>query len=74
MKLAKKLKIVYRNRFFRALRFLLPRNAVVSMTIRGVPIYSVFFVGTEYSVRVRHVEFWNFYDRIFFRILLHEGE
>lgn len=69
MQPTKRIKIVFRNRFFAAIRFFLPRNVMLKFMVRGRNCYSFFFIGVTYLVRVRHVDFWRFRDRIFFRIL-----
>jgi hypothetical protein len=69
MKLVRKIKVVYRNRFFRAIQFFLPRNVILKFMVHGQNNYSVFFIGDVYDVRVRHLDFWHFRDRILFRVL-----
>jgi len=70
MKPVRKIKVIYRNWFFRTLGFFLPRNVILKSMFRGKNIYSVFFIGEVYDVRIRHIDFWHFRDRILFRVLM----
>jgi len=73
MKPVRKIRVVYRNRFFCAIRFFLPRNVMLKMIYRGENSYSFFFIGEVYDVRVRFVDFWHFRDRFLFKVIKLNG-